>query len=90
MLSFTRAMIALRRASPALREGEFVSLDAPEPVLAFERRTDDERVLCLFNLGPEPVKRPASGGTVRLAVGQAELGTAAASLGGYSALFIAG
>lgn len=67
-----------------------MALDAPEPVLAFERRSEDERVLCLFNLGPEPVKRPANGGTVLLAIGQAELGTAAASLGGYSALFIAG
>ncbi len=89
MLASTREMIALRRASPALREGDFVALDAPEPVLAFERVASGERLLCLFNLGPEPVKRPLAGGTVRLAVGQAEALTGAASLGGYSALLVA-
>jgi alpha-glucosidase len=81
-------MIALRRASAALREGEFIVLDAPEPVLAFERRTGDERMLCLFNLGPDPVKRPLSGGTIRLTIGEAEILTGAASLGGYSGLLV--
>lgn len=88
VLELTRAMIAFRRGSAALREGEFVALDAPEPVLAFERRAGDERLLCLFNLGPEPVRRPLAGGTARLAVGEAELLTGAVSLGGYSALFV--
>lgn len=88
-LAFTREMIALRRGSAALRTGEFVPLDAPEPVLAFERRAGEERMLCLFNLGPEPVRRPLAEGALRLAVGQAELLTGAAALGGYSALFVA-
>jgi alpha-glucosidase len=88
MLALTREAIAVRHASPALREGAFVALDAPEPVLAFERRLGDEKMVCLFNLGPEPVKRPASGGAVRLVVGEAELGTGVASLGGYSALLV--
>ena len=51
-------MIALRKSSEALRDGEFIALDAPDPVLAFERRTDSARLLCLFNLGPEPALRP--------------------------------
>jgi alpha-glucosidase len=88
MLELTREMIALRRASHALREGEFFALDAPEPVLAFERRAGDGRMLCLFNLGPEPVKRPLSGGTARLTIGQVEIQTGAASLGGFSGLFV--
>lgn len=88
MLAFTREMIALRHASMALREGEFVALDAPEPVLAFERRAGEARMVCLFNLGPDAVKRPAAAGKVRLVVGHAELLTGAASLGGYSALFV--
>jgi alpha-glucosidase len=88
MLAFTREMIALRRASSALREGDFIALDAPEPVLAFERRADDERMLCLFNLGPAPVKRPLAAGQVRLSVNDAELLTGAASLGGHSALLV--
>jgi alpha-glucosidase len=88
VLAFTREMIALRRGSAALREGEFVALDAPEPVLAFERRADGQRLLCLFNLGPEPIRRPLPAGTIRLAVGQADPHTGAVSLGGYSALFV--
>ena len=88
MLAFTREAIALRRASEALREGAFVALYAPEPVLAFERRANEARMLCLFNLGPAPVKRPLPSGSMRLAVGQAEILTGAASLGGYSALLV--
>jgi alpha-glucosidase len=88
MLAFTRQAIALRRASDALREGEFIALDAPEPILAFERRSNGERISCLFNLGPDPVKRPLAGGAVRLVIGEAKLQTGAAALGGYSGLLV--
>jgi alpha-glucosidase len=88
MLAFTRAADCGAARSAALREGEFIALDAPEPVLAFERRAGDQRMVCLFNLGPAPVKRPLAGGTVRLAIGEAELLTGAASLGGYSGLLV--
>ncbi len=88
MLTFTREAIALRRSSEALREGTFVAIDAPDPVLAFERRAGDTKMVCLFNLGPEVVKRPLTGGTVRLAIGDTEFLTGAASLGGYSGLFV--
>jgi hypothetical protein len=57
--------------------------------LAFERRADGERILCLFNLGPEPVKRPLAGGTMRLTIGDAALVTGAASLGGFAGLLVA-
>ena len=72
MLEFTRGAIALRKESAALRDGAFVPLDAPEPLLVFERRAGGERFLCLFNLGPAPQRRPLAGETVRLAVGQAK------------------
>lgn len=88
MLAFTRATIALRRASPALREGDFVARDAPEPVLAFERLARDERMLCLFNLGPEPVRLAVSEGAARFSVGHAALLTGAAALNGYAGLFV--
>jgi alpha-glucosidase len=87
MLEFTRAMIALRRARQALRDGDFVALDAPEPVLAFERRAGSERMLCLFNLGAAPVTLAAAG-AVQLSIGDASLAGATASLGGYSGLLI--
>ncbi|MGQ0532053.1 MAG: alpha-amylase family glycosyl hydrolase [Caulobacteraceae bacterium] len=89
MLEFTREMIALRRASPVLREGEFVALDAPEPVLAFERRADGKRMLCLFNLGPDHILRPLPASSeIKLCVGQVTQQTGGVLLGGYSALFI--
>ncbi|MBC7767525.1 MAG: DUF3459 domain-containing protein [Phycisphaerales bacterium] len=88
VLEFTRAMIAARKQSDALRAGAFVPLDAPEPVLAFERRSDGQRLLCLFNLGAEPAKRPLPDGKTLLAVGEAQASTGAALLGAYSALFV--
>jgi hypothetical protein len=51
MLAMARTMIALRKSSAALREGDFIALDAPDPVLAFERVAGGERMLCVFNLG---------------------------------------
>jgi alpha-glucosidase len=90
VLAFTRAAIALRRGSAAFREGEFVALDAPEPVLAFERRSGGERVLCVFNLGADAVRRPLpAGATALFTVGTVETGAAAAQLGPFSALIAA-
>ena len=51
MHSLARALIAWRRADPAVRQGDLVLLEAPEPLIAFHR---GERVLCAFNPGPEP------------------------------------
>jgi alpha-glucosidase len=86
VLAFTKTMIALRRESAALREGEIVMHDAPEPVLAFERGA---RMLCLFNLGPDPALRPIpAGGQVRLTLGSAVQQAGAVTLGGFSALLV--
>lgn len=53
-LEITRAWIALRRSSPALRLGDWTPAEAPDPVLAFLRAHADETLLCAFNLGDEP------------------------------------
>jgi alpha-glucosidase len=53
-LAFARAMLALRRASPALTAGALEFLDLAEPVLGFVRREGDEAIACLFNLSPDP------------------------------------
>lgn len=50
MLNFTRAFLAWRKRHPALVAGDIRFVDAPEPVLAFERAGADERLLCVFNL----------------------------------------
>jgi len=53
MLNFTRRLIALRKSSPALRLGAIGFVKAPAAgVLAFTRSEGDERLLCVFNLGP--------------------------------------
>jgi alpha-glucosidase len=51
VLSAYRTMIALRRGSPALRDGDVEQLAAPGHLLAFVRAAGGERVLCLYNLG---------------------------------------
>ncbi|MDQ0251956.1 alpha-glucosidase [Sphingomonas kyeonggiensis] len=51
LLAWTRQVLALRNASPALRTGDIAFLDTPGGLLAFEREGEGERLLCLFNLG---------------------------------------
>jgi alpha-glucosidase len=51
VLSHYRALLAFRRAHPALRNGYIAFFDAPPDVLAFERQGGGEKLVCLFNLG---------------------------------------
>lgn len=89
VLTFTKTIIALRKASAALREGAFVALDAPAPLLVFERRTPTETMQCVFNLGdaeaswtlPVPMQ-------TRLSVGQASLSNTNVRLGPWSAILL--
>src|SRR5262249_10234224 len=89
VLATARRLIALRRASPALREGGYSAfdqaLDRGGAVLAFARTAPGDRLLCIFNLGNEPVGL-ALGETaraVRLVLGEAELVGQDARLGAY-------
>ena len=61
-LRFTRGLIALRRSSRALREGEAVVWETPDGVLGFERRLDGERLLCLFDLAGSGAAVPVEPG----------------------------
>ncbi len=62
MLHATRRLIALRKAHPALTRGDMRLLDAPDGAIFFERALGDERLLCVFNLGLDPVDwSPPSG-----------------------------
>lgn len=55
LLHCYRRLIAARRTSPALRHGIHRALFGVAPdVLAWMRETDDERVLCLVNIGSTP------------------------------------
>ena len=71
-LAFAKALLALRRASPALRQGRIDLLEAGPAVLAFTRTEGDETVLCVFNMGDAPVtlEAPAlTGGKTLLPLG---------------------
>ena len=60
LLNLTRHLLAFRRSSDALMRGDARVIEASETVLAIERSTPDETVLCVFNMSPEPVEwRPA-------------------------------
>ena len=55
VLNAFRGFLAWRNRHPALRQGEIRFLDTDEPLLAFERRSGDEHLIAVFNLGAEPV-----------------------------------
>ncbi len=56
MLNFARQFLTLRQANPALRWGDIVFLDVPNPLLAFERTFQEARILCAFNMGSQPAE----------------------------------
>ena len=53
MWSFTRELLALRHAHPALSIGDYHAVEAGGDILAYERRHGDERLLIVLNLGGE-------------------------------------
>ena len=57
-LALTRRLLALRNHNEALRIGAQRFLDAPDPLLAFERTTDQQQLLCLFNLSANSCQWP--------------------------------
>ena len=61
-----RRLLAARRASPALRAGEWEQLEAPAGVVAYERRAGDDRRRVWANFGDEPATC-AGGWTVEVA-----------------------
>ncbi|WP_343525087.1 alpha-amylase family glycosyl hydrolase [Sphingomonas sp.] len=56
MLTLHRALLALRRATPALAVGSIRLIGAEGDVLAYEREADGERYVIALNLGPHPAR----------------------------------
>ena len=55
VLSFYRDLLALRRTTPALLDGDYRALDPEDPqVLAYLRGGGEQAVLVALNLSPEP------------------------------------
>ena len=60
VLNTTRAFLNWRRERQPLRTGSIRFLRATGDVLAFERASEADRILCLFNLGGEPQRYRAA------------------------------
>jgi alpha-glucosidase len=92
VLSFARAMIALRKATPALTLGGIEFLEAEAPLMAFVRRHGEESIASVFNLSPEPqvLADPAFAGAEPLPrrTGEAELRGESLGLSPYAAVFL--
>jgi alpha-glucosidase len=52
-LAYTRRALALRNRHNALTNGAIHILEASDSILAFERGTQEQRLLCVFNLGSD-------------------------------------
>ena len=61
MLALHRALLALRRSSPALAIGAIRLIEAEGSVLAYEREQDGERFVVALNLGTEPARLSLTG-----------------------------
>jgi alpha-glucosidase len=60
LLNLTRHLLAFRHASDALMRGDARVIEANQTILAIERSTPDETMLCVFNMSADPVEwRPA-------------------------------
>ncbi|MBN2388460.1 MAG: alpha-glucosidase [Anaerolineales bacterium] len=63
LLHFTRRLIALRRATPALHGGSFVPLHGPAGVLAYLRRSEEQTILVALNFSRRDVRFPPPEGS---------------------------
>lgn len=86
LLNYTRALLALRKGSAALRLGHLRGVTTLGELLRFDRVAENgETVACIFNLSPAPVTLDdAEPGEILLAVNGADH----TALPGYSALWI--
>ncbi|HCB78510.1 MAG TPA: alpha-glucosidase [Erythrobacter sp.] len=58
LLHHTRAMLSLRRATPALHHGAVVRCETVGGLFVIERRAQNQTVRCLFNLGSGTAAAP--------------------------------
>ena len=58
VLCFARRMLAWRKSRPEMRQGALRLIDSGPALVAFVRGSGKDRVLCLFNLGPDTAALP--------------------------------
>lgn len=83
-LHWTREMLALRRAHPALRLGALEDARADGPLLGFTRNHAGATIACVFNLSPRTIAHAAPPGATILSVN----GATAATLPPYAARLV--
>jgi alpha-glucosidase len=64
MLSLTKALLQLRRATPALHRGAYRSLDGPDGCFAYERIDGSDRLVIALNFTAAPVTVDLSGDVI--------------------------
>ena len=84
LLHFTRAMLALRRAHPALHHGNVTACMAAGDLLRLEREQDGERLRLLANFGEGQQMVDDAGGEIVLAIN----GASAQCLPPFSAMLV--
>ncbi len=82
VLNHYRAVLALRKAQPALTRGRTTFVDLPEPLLAFHRETNVQTLTCVFNLSPKPHRLAVTDAARLLEGGRATLDDGVLSLPG--------
>jgi alpha-glucosidase len=60
MLALTRKLVAFRNANEAMLTGDLKVMEAKDRLLVFERRSENQHLVCAFNLGGDEIDwRPA-------------------------------
>jgi alpha-glucosidase len=60
VLHWFRRFLSWRKKHPSLVQGEIVFVESSEPILAFERSWNGERILCVFNFSNRDASQPVS------------------------------
>lgn len=91
-LAFSRMVIALRNATPALKLGEIDFVHTDAPLIAFTRRHGDDAVICVFNLSADPqvFAHPslARADLLPIRTGEADLRGESVGLSPHAAVFL--
>ena len=90
LLEDYRRFIRLRHDHDALKTGTIRILEAAADVLAFERRSAAETIICVFNFALEPAgwQLPAGSAAQVLAASRATLSGTAITLQGNGAIYL--
>jgi alpha-glucosidase len=88
LLQTCRHLLHRRKIHASLRHGALILQDAPEPIVAFERRAGEESILCVFNLSGEAAEfQPEASALKPLAGAEAATDGASVRLPPYGTYF---